>query len=492
MLSLAGKRLLVVGFGLKTGVSIVRFAINKGAWVRAVDAKTRAGLQEALDALESSVASGALCNFELIAGGMPLSGLDGIDLIVLSPGVARAGELCQAALQRGLPVIGDIELAWHFASCRIAGVTGTDGKSTTVSMVGSILACAGMGRVAGNIGIPVLNVIEEMPAGQILALELSSFMLESIDEFSPELGAILNLSEDHLDRYSDMETYLQAKLRLFECLRPGAAAVYPLDAPQSARFEAAVPPGVSHVCFAFANDSRDTRAAVYFRPGGSEGNAEGGAQENAKEREGWLMLHGSELMPVSELKILGRHNIRNALAAAAIACALGMSPEQIRTGLAACRGLSHRYENAGCAAGVRFINDSKATTVSSVLSAVESVSRGACLLLGGRDKGLDFLPLAEAISAKELVVFPFGEAREKIRAALVPLMGAEGEDRIAPGEAKLESAVRRAWENAKKRGAFEVLLAPGCTSYDEFANFEERGDCFKNWVAKLREEAEGV
>ena len=489
-LVLAGKKLLVVGFGLRTGVSIVRFALKRGARVRAVDAKDSALHSEALAALRSSVDPDTLRGFELIAGDMPPGALDGIDLAVLSPGVARAGAFCQAALGRGIPVIGDIELAWHFASCRIAGITGTDGKSTTVSMTGSILAAAEMGRVAGNIGIPVLNVIDEMPKDHILALELSSFMLESIDEFSPEVGAILNLAEDHLDRYPDMEAYLQAKLRLFESLRPGASAVYPLDSPYSARFAAAVPPGVTRVCFRLNDGNGDTseeRAAVYFRAGGA---AEGGHEPN--EDSGWIMLCGSALMPVTELKVLGRHNIRNALAAAAIAHALGIPPGCIRTGLAAYRGLPHRYEDAGTAEGVRFINDSKATTVSSVLSAVDSVSRGACLLLGGRDKGLDFQPLAESIRAKELVVFPFGEAREKISAALLPLMGEGGEKRIAFGEVKLETAARRAWENARERGAAEVLLAPGCTSYDEFANFEERGLCFKKLVTQMREESEGA
>jgi len=470
MLSLGGKKILVIGFGMRTGVSIARFALRKGAWVRAADMKARAEHQEALAALESLVGRDLFHNnFDLIAGAMPPEALDGIDLVLLSPGVPRSSALPQAAIARGIPVIGDIELAWHFARCRIAGITGTDGKSTTVSMVGSILAAAKKGSVAGNIGIPVLNVIEEMEPEQILALELSSFMLESIDEFSPDLGAILNLAEDHLDRYPDMETYLSAKLRLFERLRAGASAVYPLDTRETGRFAAAVPEGVRHVCFSFADGaSVDERAHVSLFM-----DAAGGQ----------IMLGDQPLMPAAELQVIGRHNVRNALAAAAIGYALGIDPAYIRAGLASFRGLPHRYEDAGCAAGVRFINDSKATTISSVLCALDSASGGACLLLGGRDKGLDFLPLAGIIREKELAVFPFGEAREKIRAVLAPLVGAE---RIAPGEERLGDAIRRAWESAKNRGAREVLLSPGCTSYDEFANFEARGEYFKECAARLR------
>jgi len=474
MIDLAGKKIVVFGFSPKTGVSAARVALKKGARVAAVDKKPKGAHAAALAELERDAPPGFLDNFELIAGEQPARALDGAALMILSPGVPRAGELCAEAARRNIPVIGDIELAWHFARCRIAGITGTDGKSTVVSMIGSILAQGGRGRVAGNIGIPVLNVVEDMPRDQILALELSSFMLESIDKFSPELGAILNFGPDHLDRYPDMESYLQAKLPLFTHLARGAAAVYPLGSAYSGRFAEAVPDGVRHITFAAG-----AGADIYLSRAGTE-------QPGA----GWITRQGTPIMPLSELRVFGQHNSMNALAAAAISHALDIPDAEIRAGLANFTGLPHRYEDAGSVSGVRFINDSKATTVSAVLSAVQSACAGASILLGGRDKGLDFAPLAEPIRAGGLMVFPFGDAGAKIRAQLAAALG--DDTALAPVEPRLEPALRRAYESARNRGAGEVLLSPGCTSYDEFDNFEVRGEFFKNWVRQLGAEADSV
>lgn len=450
----AGSLVLVVGFGLKTGVSIARFALARGARVRAVDSKPAEKLVDSLAALDGRV--------ELVAGGMPLAALDGVSLVVLSPGVPRNGELLCEADRRGISVIGDIELAWHYARCRIAGITGTDGKSTTTSMVGSILEHAGLGRIAGNIGIPVLDVVDRMEPGSILALELSSFMLESVEQFKPEVAAVLNLAEDHLDRYPDMEAYLAAKLRIYANLDATTTAVWPLDSPWSERFARAVPPSARRVTFAL----QDCQADVYSR------------QDDTGRLQ--LVLAGKPFLPADELPVLGRHNLRNALAAAAIAHALAIPPDAVAQGLRQFAGLSHRFENAGIAGGVRFVNDSKATTISAVATAIDSAEEGACILIGGRDKGLDFSPLREALTRKRVTVFPFGEARDKVRDQL-------GLDDA--GESLLEPAVRRAWAHASAAGLPQVILAPGCTSYDEFPNFEVRGEFFKSLVRRLREES---
>ena len=446
-----GSLILVVGFGLKTGVSIARFALARGVRVRAVDSKPAEKLADSMRATGNAV--------ELVSGGMPLSALDGVSLVVLSPGVPRNGELLTEADRRGIPVIGDIELAFRYARCRMAGITGTDGKSTTTAMVGSILETASLGRVAGNIGIPVLDVVDGMAPGSILALELSSFMLESIERFKPEVAAILNLAEDHLDRYPDMESYLAAKLRIFSNLDAGCTAVWPTDNPWSGRFAGAIPAGVRRVSFALD----DAAADVHL---GTTG-----------EGVEILMIAGEPCLPAGDLPVMGRHNLRNAVSAAAIAFALGISRQAIADGLRAFRGLPHRFENAGTAAGVRFINDSKATTISAVATALDSAGAGSCILIGGRDKGLEFSPLREAILRKNLVVFPFGEAREKVRAQL----GCE-----RAGDPSLEVVVREAWEYARRNSAAEIILAPGCTSYDEFPNFEIRGEFFKDLVKRLR------
>ncbi|MDR2733595.1 MAG: UDP-N-acetylmuramoyl-L-alanine--D-glutamate ligase [Spirochaetota bacterium] len=472
MLDLAGKKLVVFGFSPRTGVSAARFALKKGARVIAVDKKPKDAHTAALAELGQDMPPEFLRNFELIAGEQPARALDNAALMILSPGVPRTGELCDEAARRGIPVIGDIELAWHFAHCRIAGITGTDGKSTVVSMVGSILAQQSRGCIAGNIGIPVLNVVEEIPQDQILALELSSFMLESIDEFSPELGAILNFGADHLDRYPDMESYLQAKLRLFTHLARGAKAVYPLDSAYTGRFASAVPDGVTH---------------IPFGAGGAVHLSRGSADQ--ADSRAWIMRQDTPIMPLSELRVFGQHNSTNALAAAAISHALGIPDAEIRAGLADFSGLPHRYEYAGVVSGVRFINDSKATTVSAVMSAAESAGAGASILLGGRDKGLDFTPLAASIRAKGLKVFPFGEAGAKIRAQLAAALGSDAA--LSPVEARLESAIKRAYASALDRKAGEVVLSPGCTSFDEFDNFEVRGDFFRDWVRKQGAEAKG-
>lgn len=451
----SGDLVLVVGFGLKTGVSLARFALAQGARVRVVDTQPAEKLAPSLAALDGRV--------ELIAHGMPVSALDGVKLVLLSPGVPRSSELICEAERRGIAVIGDIELAWHYASCRIVGITGTDGKSTTTSMLGSILKHAGLGRVAGNIGIPVLDVLADCGPGSILALELSSFMLESIKEFKPEVAALLNFAEDHLDRYPDLEAYLAAKLRIFANLDATTTAVWPLDSLWSERFARAVPAAAARVCFAL----RDERADAFF-------------SQDEKGR-GQLILAGQRLLYSDELPLLGRHNLRNALAAAAIAHALRIQPASIAAGLRQYSGLSHRFEDAGVIAGVRFINDSKATTISAVATAIDSGEEGACLLLGGRDKGLDFSPLREALLQKRMTVIPFGEAREKIRNQL----NVEN-----TGEASLEAAVRSAWGLAFSKRLPQVILAPGCTSYDEFPNFEVRGEFFKSLVGRIREEAE--
>jgi UDP-N-acetylmuramoylalanine--D-glutamate ligase len=455
MLDLVDSLVLVVGFGPKTGVSIARFALAHGARVRAVDNKPAETLQDSLLALNNQVE--LVCN-----GEMPFSALDDVSYVVLSPGVPRAAALLVEADRRGIPVMGDIELAWHFSDCRLAGITGTDGKSTTTSMVGSILSQAGAGRVAGNIGIPVLDVIDEMESASILALELSSFMLESIVSFKPEVAAILNLAEDHLDRYPDMEAYLAAKLALFRNLDARSTAVWPLDSPWSQRFAAAIPQSAARITFAL----QDTQADVCVREDTTGSEA--------------IFVQGQSILPVASLPVLGRHNLRNALAAVAICQALKIPQTLIAQGLLAFRGLSHRFEYAGTAGGVTFVNDSKATTISAVTTAIDSADDRACLLIGGRDKGLDFSPLAQSIKDKGIIVFPFGEARSKVQREL----------RLdQDGDPSLELAVRRAWKHAMQEGISQVVLAPGCTSYDEFRNFEVRGDFFKALVARLGEEA---
>lgn len=445
-MELRDKNILVAGLGGKTGVSAVRLLCARGARVTAADSKPESALQDSLQQL-------AGLSFDLVSGGLDPALAEGRDTILLSPGVPRALPLVSRALELGCEVIGDVELAYRLLPNPMAGITGTDGKSTTTAMVGSILQAAGRGRIAGNIGLPVLDLVDQVPPDQVLALELSSFQLESIVRFKPVVGCVLNVSPDHLDRYPDMDAYLAAKLRLFQNMDQECCAVLPVDDKRYRQLEDAVPRGVRTVRFSLPDRDADVHL------------------ENEV-----LTVDGEGVMATVELGVAGRHNVRNALGAAALARALGCGVTDIRNGLATFRGLAHRFEPVAVIEGVSFINDSKATTISAVESAIASAELGACFLLGGRDKGLNFAPLAEQLSRKDLRVFPFGEARKKI----VDELGLDSH-----GQPTLGEALSTAWEFARKHAAPQVILSPGCTSYDEFANFEERGDYFREQVLHL-------
>ena len=443
---LKGKKVLVVGLGLKTGVSAVRFLSARGALLSVMDGKTEEALLPALNQLEG-------ISFTLHAGEMSAAPAREADFVLLSPGVPPDVAPVQAARDAGVEVIGDVELAWRLMPETFAGITGTDGKSTTTSMVGSVLQVGERGAVAGNIGIPVLGLADSFPPGRIICLELSSFQLESCPTFRPKVAAILNLNPDHLDRYADMDAYLDAKLNIFRNQGEGDAAVLPLDDPSYGVMREAVPAGVTQISFS----SRDDRADAFLR-------------------DGLLYLHGRRILDVSELKIRGSHNHKNALAAAAVCTALGISDQEIRRGLIEYGGMHHRFEYAGTVDNVQFINDSKATTLSAVISAVRAARKGASVLLGGKNKGLDFSGLGPVLRECGVVPVYFGADGE----AVLSMTGVSGD--VYPG---VETAVRAAFSLQRQSGKGQVILCPGGTSYDEFRNFEERGDFFKNLVRLL-------
>lgn len=450
-MQLRGKKVLVIGLGGKTGVSAVKYLCSAGADVTAADGKSEAQLHEVLSRLQG-------CRYRLETGGISEQLIGGKDLVLLSPGVPLAIPAVQRAKREGIPVIGDIELAALQMANRFAGITGTDGKSTTTSMTGSILTAADAGLVAGNIGLPVLDLVNGVPDDKLICLELSSFQLESIDTFKPVTAALLNFAPDHLDRYPDVEHYLQAKLRIFKNLDSSCNAVLPLDDPRYPRFLQAVPQGVKSYTFSLQNNKADC-----FWDGDR------------------LLLHGSEILHSSGLQVIGTHNRLNAAAAALTAASMGIQSGAISCGLRRYSGMAHRFEYAGTAAGVVFVNDSKATTTSAVASSINSAEQRACFLIGGRDKGLEFAPLGKLIAARQGCVIPFGEARHKVSAEL----GLESEGCVSLG-----TAIRHAWQIARDENRPQVVLAPGCTSYDEFSNFEVRGDFFKTQVALLREESD--
>jgi UDP-N-acetylmuramoylalanine--D-glutamate ligase len=374
-------------------------------------------------------------------------------------------------VQRGLPVLGELELAWRMLPNQFIAVTGTNGKTTTVELIGHIHREAGVpSAVAGNVGIPASSLVGSVRPGATVVCEASSFQLEDTLEFAPEAAVLLNLAEDHLDRHATMEAYLAAKLQIF--------------ARQNSQDIAVLPTGF------LSADERSNTARV---PEGllarrvSFGTGPGSTLE---EHGGELYWEGVPLLALSELPLRGEHNVENAMAAAAVCLARGIDREAVRAGLRSFRGVPHRLEEVARRAGVLYVNDSKATNVASTLVALSAFADGALaartdqrrsapkpihLIAGGQGKGQDFSLLREPIERSCACVYLIGEDAPAIARAL---RGADTNLRVC---GDLDRAVSEA-ARASGPGAV-VLLSPACASFDQFADFEARGDRFRELVS---------
>ena len=373
-------------------------------------------------------------------------------LVVISPGVPCDLEPLKLARARGVPVIGEAELASYFLKGRAIGITGSNGKTTTTALIGHILRESGAPvQVGGNIGTAVTALIESSRDGQWNVLELSSFQLETIAHFRAEIAVCLNVTPDHLDRHHTFEIYAGAKRRLFETQRAGDYAVLNAEDP---------------ACQCFAAHTAAT--PVWFSP-----------REGAVTvREGWIVAGGANLIRVDELPIRGMHNVENTLAAVAAAHLAGMPPDHIAAAIRTFRAVEHRLEFVRTVSGVDFYNDSKATNVDATLKALNSFPGGLWVILGGKDKGSDYTVLRESLAAKAAGVMLIGAAAPKIREQIA---GA------APvhDSGVIEEAVREAY--AKAQSGQTVLLAPACASFDQFNSYEHRGRVFKAIVHALEE-----
>lgn len=447
-MNLDGRNVLVVGLA-RTGEATAAFLLRRGARVTVTESKSRAELGSKA---ETWVRRGVT----LEAGGHTPAAFLEADLIIPSPGVPRLPEIA-AARDRGIPVWSEIELASRFLKGSIVGLTGTNGKSTTTTLLHRILKDAGRPAfLAGNIGTPLISFVDRSRDDHLYVTEISSFQLEYIHAFRARLALVLNLSGNHLDWHGTMDDYAAAKAKLVLGQKAGDAAVLNRE---DARVWAWKEAAVSDV-FAFSG-KRPVRRGAFVR-------------------DGWVVVRdgGDErrILPVSEIKLPGLHNRENVLAAAAAARILGVAPSRIRASVRGFRGLEHRLEPVATVRGVSFINDSKATTVDATLKALAGFTRPVVLILGGKDKGSDFRPLRKAVRRGVKAVVLVGSAREKIRDALagtVPLI-----------EADTYPEVVRAARAAAAPGDI-VLLAPACTSWDMFRNFEERGRVFKREVRRL-------
>lgn len=446
---MTGRRVTVVGLG-KSGVAACRLLRAAGAVVTASDRTQAEALGADLQALRR-------LGVRLETGGHHPETILGAELVVVSPGVDLRMPLLARAREAGIPVLSEVELAYRSCRARFLGITGTNGKSTTTSLVGLMLERAGVPVVvAGNIGTALCDVVPGLGPDRWVVAELSSFQLETIEIFRPEVACLLNVTQNHLDRYADLAEYRDAKARLFLNQEPGDWAV--LNADDPAVLEAAV--------------SARAQRALFSRTHPVE--------EGAFLEDDRLLLRRAgetrEVCRVQDIRIRGVHNLENALAAAVAAALAGASGGAARAVLAEFPGLEHRLEPVAILGGVQYVNDSKGTSVGAVVRSLESFPGRVILIAGGRDKGSDFTPLRPVVEGRVRALVLIGEAREKIAKALAG---------TAPVHTagSMEEAVRRA---AGLAGPGDVvLLSPACASFDMFRDFEDRGRAFKEAVRSL-------
>jgi UDP-N-acetylmuramoylalanine--D-glutamate ligase len=447
--SVSGKRVVVVG-AARSGVAAAELLVRRGASVTLTD--TRDQIDEDARLRDAGV--------QLELGGHRSQTLLGADLIVLSPGVPPAQPAIAAARAAGVPVMGELELASRWLRGRVVAITGTKGKSTTTTLTGRMLAAGGRHvLVGGNIGDALSSQVDDSTEETIHVVEASSFQLEGSDTFHPWIAVLLNFSPDHLDRHADIAEYAAAKARVFANQTPQDWAVLNADDEPS------------HV---LAQDARSRRLLFAIEHELAEGVVVAG--DAIVRRSG-----GGEqvLVPLSAVKLLGRHLLADVVAAAAVASLAGVDPEAMTRAVQGFTGLEHALEPVGELGGVRFVNDSKATNIEAALRAIQSFGRGLVVILGGRFKGGNFADLRDALRERSASVVAIGESAPLIHDALatsVPVHDA----------ADMGAAVRTAFAIAKPGDT--VVLAPACASFDMFRDYAERGRVFKREVLRLSEE----
>ncbi|MDQ6807432.1 MAG: UDP-N-acetylmuramoyl-L-alanine--D-glutamate ligase [Actinomycetota bacterium] len=366
--------------------------------------------------------------------------------LIKSPGVPQDAPSVVAARRRGIPIVGELERAWRLIPNEFIAVTGTNGKTTTTEWIGHIHREASLPvAVAGNVGTAATSLVDSLPGGAVVVCEASSFQLEDAGAFAPEAAVLLNLTPDHLDRHGTYESYVAAKLRIFSRQGNDDVAVAPRDLA--------------------VEDLGGCARRVTF---GSGPGAE------LSERAGYLWWAEEPLLAVEEIGLPGAHNRANAMAAAAVCLARGVPADAVRAGLRTFTGVAHRLETVFRRGGIDFVNDSKATNVASTLVALAAYSGGVHLIAGGRPKLQDFTPLAPLIAERCRAVYLIGEAAEDLELAL------DGTGVTIEPSGDLARAVARA--RAAARPGDIVLLSPACASYDQYPNFEARGEHFRALV----------
>ena len=448
-MELNNKRVLVVGLG-KSGVAAALFLKSRGAQVTVSDSKPQEQLSEEIPILLDH-------GIAVETGGHGERTFHGQDLIVVSPGVPVDSPALVQARALGEPVIGEIELAAQFLPKNMVAITGSNGKTTTTTLIGEIISAGGYPtRVGGNIGTPAISLVATARRDSVIVLEVSSFQLETIQTFRPKVAVVLNVTPDHLDRHRTFETYVDAKARIFENQHADDFAVLNADDP---------------VCVELSDR---TRAQVFWFSRKKE------VQQGASLRDGRILFRDSsgqqEIMVASEIPLKGAHNLENTLAAICAGALMKCAPERIREAVRNFKAVEHRLEYVATIRGVEYYNDSKATNVDATIKALESFPANIHLILGGKDKGSDYTVLNDLLRQRVKRVYTIGAAAEKIESQV------KDAAEIVHAES-LDSAVQRASASAQPGDI--VLLAPACASFDQFRNYEHRGKVFKELVQRL-------
>ena len=448
-MELKNKRVLVVGLG-RSGAASAIFLQERGAKVTVSDSKSEAQLQNDVPALLDR-------GISIEAGRHGERTFRDQDLIVVSPGVPSDQPQLQQARALGIPVIGEVELAFRHLQGKVLAITGSNGKTTTTSLVGEILEKSGKQTlVGGNIGTPVISLVGKSTPETNLVLEISSFQLETIARFRPWIAAILNVTPDHLDRHHTFQAYVDAKARIFENQQAGDFALLNVDDSACVALRSRV----KSELYWFSRKQEVERGAylkgdqVIFRRNGT----------------------GQPVLRRNEIQLKGEHNVENVLAAVAMSMLAGCAPEQVRRAVMEFHAVEHRLELVTSINGVTFYNDSKATNVDATIKALESFPGNIHIILGGKDKGSDYPLLNPLLRERVKRAYLIGAAAEKIASQIkgaAPLVHS----------GTLEHAVRQAFDAARPGDV--VVLAPACASFDQFENYEQRGRVFKELVFLL-------
>lgn len=470
----SGQKVVVIG-AARQGIALAGYLARQGAQVVLNDRRPCEQLAEAQAAL------GAVAEITWVCGSHPLSVLEGADLVCPSGGVPLDLPLVVEAQARGIPLSNDSQIFLEQAPCQVIGITGSAGKTTTTSMVGRMAAAALAEQAAGaftrrawvggNIGAPLIAVVEQMGPQDLAVMELSSFQLELMTR-SPQVAAVLNVTPNHLDRHGSMQAYTAAKAHILDFQQPGDAAVLGRDDPEAWGLAQRV---VGDLYTFGLQEPPPLQAGAFLK----------GRDLYLQARQGDGAMAQFYLMGREAIQLRGEHNLLNVLAACAIAAAAGLPVEAMQAGLEGFRGVPHRLEFVRRWGQADWYNDSIATAPERAMAAIRSFDEPLVLLAGGRDKDLPWQDFAKLVQRRVRQLILFGEAAAKIEQALVEAgasAGAVGQVEIQHCQG-LHDAVQTAAQVVQPGDV--VLLSPGGTSFDEFIDFEERGRCFVQWVNEL-------